>query len=512
MELATIQKVVAELNAELVGAMISKIFQPLPRELALKLYLPGRGERRLMLSADPQRGRIHLTTLRIPNPPRPPRFCAFLRAHLSNARITRFSCLSDDRIVTISCEMGPREARLKRNLTLELLGRDSNIVYIDADKNVILDCLHHIPEKADGNRAVSPGMNYQLPPKKTNERSSSVSKRTFLEAVDPIPGSTTPRALSLSTEARQIEVAMSSPTNDRVDAFYSSLLTGALIENFRREISRPVRSKIRSLETRSRKIEKDIERLEKYTQQGKSGELLKTVLGSVRKGASNVDVIDWETGETVNVPLNPALAPVANMRRFFALSAKGKRGILTAKDRLERTLEEKRALEDLLFFVEEAQTQEELESLSSETNVNLKIDQGSPQSQKKKRSIQRSQPPFREYVSPSGLNVFVGKSSSGNDFIIRNKSHEGDTWFHVKDAPGSHVILTSGTIVELAIRDLLYCASLAALHSRLKNSAKAEVIYTDVKNVFRVKGGAPGQVTVRNYKTLIVNLGEEAVN
>ena len=166
----------------------------------------------------------------------------------------------------------------------------------------------------------------------------------------------------------------------------------------------------------------------------------------------------------------------------------------------------------LLFFVEEAQTQEELESLSSETNVNRKIDQGSLQSQKKKSPVQRSQPPFREYVSPSGLKVFVGKSSSGNDFILRNKAHEGDTWFHVKDAPGSHVILTSRTIVELASPDLLYCASLAALHSRLKNSAKAEVIYTDVKNVFRVKGGAPGQVTVRNYKTLIVEPGEEAAN
>jgi predicted ribosome quality control (RQC) complex YloA/Tae2 family protein len=512
MELATIQKVVAELNAELVGAMISKIFQPLPRELALKLYLPGRGEKRLMLSADPQIGRIHMTTLRIPNPPRPPRFCAFLRAHLSNARITQFSCLTDDRIVTISCELGPRDARLKRNLTLELLGRDSNIIYIDADKNVILDCLHHISDKADGNRAVYPGLNYQPPPKKTNERSSSVNKRTFLETGDPIPGSTTPRALSLPTESGQIEVAVSSPTNVRVDAFYSNLLTGALIQNLRREVSRPVRMKIRSLETRSRKIEKDIERLEKYAQQGKYGELLKTVLGSVKKGASKVGVTDWETGQTVDVPLNPASAPVVNMRKFFALSAKGKRGILTARDRLERTLEEKTALEDALFFVEEAQTQEELESLYSDTNVNRKIDQGSLQSQKKNSPVQRSQPPFREYISPSGLKVFVGKSSRGNDFILRNKGHEGGSWFHVKDAPGSHVILTSRSIGEPASSDLLYCASLAALHSRLKNSAKAEVIYTDVKNVLKVKGGAPGQVTLRNYKTLIVEPGEEPAN
>jgi predicted ribosome quality control (RQC) complex YloA/Tae2 family protein len=512
MELATIKKVVAELNAELVGAMISKIFQPLPRELALKLYLPGRGEKRLMLSADPQIGRIHMTTLRIPNPPRPPRFCAFLRAHLSNARIKQFSCLSDDRIITISCELGPRDARLKRNLTLELLGRDSNIVYIDADKNVILDCLHHIPDKADGNRAVYPGLIYQLPPKKTNERSPSASKRTFLEAVDSVPGSTPRGAISLSTETRQSEDAMSSPTNDRVDAFYSSLLTGALIENFRREVSRPIRMKIRSLETRSRKIEKDIERLEKYAQQGKYGELLKTVLGSVRKGATKVGVTDWETGETVDVPVNPALAPVVNMRKFFALSAKGKRGILTARDRLERTLEEKRALEDALFFVEEAQTQEELESLSSETNLSRKIDQGSLQSQKKKSPVQRSKAPYREYMSPSGLKALVGKSSRGNDFILRNKGHEGDTWFHVKDAPGSHVILTSRSIGEPVSSDLLYCASLAALHSRLKNSAKAEVIYTDVKNVLKVKGGAPGQVTLRNYKTLIVEPGEEPAN
>ena len=61
MDLALIQKVTVELENEIVGGLISKIFQPLPRELALKIFIPGRGDRRLMLSADPKLGRIHLT-------------------------------------------------------------------------------------------------------------------------------------------------------------------------------------------------------------------------------------------------------------------------------------------------------------------------------------------------------------------------------------------------------------------------------------------------------------------
>jgi len=77
MDLAILQKVALELNEILPGGFINKIHQPLPREIVLRIRVLGGGEKMLVLSSDPKLGRIHLIDLKIPNPPRPPRFCAF---------------------------------------------------------------------------------------------------------------------------------------------------------------------------------------------------------------------------------------------------------------------------------------------------------------------------------------------------------------------------------------------------------------------------------------------------
>ncbi|MGP8281687.1 MAG: NFACT family protein [Desulfomonilaceae bacterium] len=509
MDLALIQKVTVELENEIVGCLISKIFQPLPRELALKIFIPGRGDRRLMLSADPKLGRIHLTKLRIPNPPRPPRFCAYLRAHLVNARIVKVSCANNDRIVTISCEARSLESRLKIYLILELLGRDSNIILVDANRGLIMDCLHHLPNKTDHNRVVLPGTEYAAPPQNPNRIVATTSKYTPAEVSTDCFSNKEQSAFSESVKEKPDYHDDAASVNDCVDTLYSNLLLDSLIENFRRKIAKPVRMRIRGLANRALKIENDKQRLENYIEQVKFGELVKTALGSLKKGLSSVDVTDWETGTIIRVPLDPALDPVSNMRKFFAHSAKGKRGIRIAGERLEITIQEKRALEELLYFINEAKAQEELEILSAGPNQTIHFARNSA-TQNKLRSSNPYKPTQNhlENTSPSGLKIFVGKNSRGNDFILRSKAQNGDTWFHVKDAPGSHVILFSRESQVPSESDMRYAATLAAQHSKLKNSAKVEVMYTDVKNVSRIRGGLLGQVKIGKHKTMVVDLDE----
>ena len=69
MELNALKVEVGFLNQTLKGGFIAKIFQPLPREIVMKVRLATFGEKRLVLSADPALGRIHTTRLKIPNPP-----------------------------------------------------------------------------------------------------------------------------------------------------------------------------------------------------------------------------------------------------------------------------------------------------------------------------------------------------------------------------------------------------------------------------------------------------------
>jgi predicted ribosome quality control (RQC) complex YloA/Tae2 family protein len=79
-----------------------------------------------------------------------------------------------------------------------------------------------------------------------------------------------------------------------------------------------------------------------------------------------------------------------------------------------------------------------------------------------------------------------------------------DIWFHTKDIPGSHVILiTEGkSITETAIFE---AASLAAYHSKGRESENVPVDYTQVRYVKKPTRAKPGMVIFTNNKTIYVN-------
>ena len=78
-----------------------------------------------------------------------------------------------------------------------------------------------------------------------------------------------------------------------------------------------------------------------------------------------------------------------------------------------------------------------------------------------------------------------------------------DLWFHVKDIPGSHVIIKSPyvepneTIIESA-------AQIAAFFSSAKENIGVSVDYTLRKYVKKPSGAKPGFVTYINQKTIFV--------
>src|SRR3990167_8856522 len=81
-----ITQVVTELAPALTGGWIQKVYQPTSRTVVLEIRTPGHTHR-LLLSAHPASTRIHLVTRALQNPPTPPAFCQYLRAHLHGARI-----------------------------------------------------------------------------------------------------------------------------------------------------------------------------------------------------------------------------------------------------------------------------------------------------------------------------------------------------------------------------------------------------------------------------------------
>ncbi len=500
MDLAVLQKVAQELNELLPGGFVNKIYQPLPREIVLRLRFRTGGEKKLMLSADPLLGRIHLTSLKIPNPPTPPRFCAYLRAHLQGARIVQVAAAPDDRVVRIITVRGPEDERAERDLILEILGRDSNIVIVDRKSNRIMDGLHHIPEKGIGSRAVLPGLDYFAPPARSGVPTKSLYD---LDVKRLAPGITTRpdgrRRLTIEAVASRDECFSS--MNEAVDAFFRPKLESYLLEGFRRKLAAPLKARVHSLDRRLNKIEADAQRLKQLADRGDEGELLKANLKRVKKGMTGIEVEDWATGGRRIVGLDPALDAVANMGRIFKKAAKGKRGEKMVRERMHRTLEEKRALEDLLFFLGEASDVNELERLAMEMPFSTRQKLKSPG--KTGAGPTSESALFREERTPAGKLILVGKSGKGNDFLLRRKSRKGDLWFHVKDFAGSHVILRREGNEPIDTGDMEMAAGLAVHFSKARGKGKVEVMVADVGDLGHLKGALPGQVTVKTYKTLV---------
>jgi len=501
MDLEILQKVTLELNELLTGGFVNKIHQPLPREIVLRMRIRGTGEKMLMLSADPKLGRVHLTDLRMPNPPSPPRFCAFLRAHFQGARIVEIRAATDDRVVTINAVRGRGTECVQRALVLELLGRDSNILVVDRATNKIMDCLHRIPQKKTGNRIVLPQIEYFPPPKRIVHPDSS-STTSHIERTLPGNSKGSDIKNQLALYAVSSEGTGVVKTNYAADCFFRPLVESGILEALRKEIARPLKSRIRSLERRMEKIEADDNRLNMMAERQQEGELLKADLKAIVKGMDKIMVEDWNTGTLRTIALNPALDPVANMNRIFAKAAKGKRGAKIAQQRLLETSDEKRALEDLLYFVEEATTVIDLETLSGESaSATLKS-----QRPVAGRKLQKNLPGstmFTEFKTSSGKRVLIGKSGKGNDFLLRAQAHPGDLWFHAKGFAGAHVILFQRTSAPVTNEEIQFAADLALHFSRVRGAGKGEVMFADVKDVQRIAGSVPGRVSVRRYKTIV---------
>ncbi len=275
------QRISEELNDILTGGFVNKIHQPLPREIVLRVRRGDIGEVRLAVSADPQLARIHITNVRIPNPPTPPRFCAFLRAHFQGARITEVSCAPDDRVVTITALKGPPANPRPLKLIQEFLGRDSNILLVDSYTNEILDCLHRIPEKEKATRVVLPGRRYSEPPKRLSL--SGVSKSENLSAISPGIRCLPQRQPRLVLDCIEGEDECFPSLNRAADGLYGPQLARLIIENVRRNAVRPLISRIKSVDRRLQKITADIQRLQTLAQLGHQGELLKANITQERQ-------------------------------------------------------------------------------------------------------------------------------------------------------------------------------------------------------------------------------------
>ncbi len=467
MDYSLIKKIVPELNTALAGAKVAKIYQPSPDILIFKLW-NGRETLRLLVSAEGEKSRLHLTEQSWPNPHIPPRFCQLLRARIS--RINTLQVVNDDRIVQFDCNGKGGPCRL----LVELTGHRSNMVLVAGD-GVIIDVLKRI-NGGTGRRSLLAGEKYRFPEK----RGQSDEKRI----------------------ERDGEGGNGTPLSRSVEKLYSEEGRARNKLDFRQQLLATIKKNITKLRKRTTRIEDDIKRQGESDHYRHYGELLLASLHTVRRDDRVVTLSDYSTDPPVDVEidLDPRLTPHENAEKYFKKYKKGKRGLEHSKRRLAEAQAELTWLEQLDYQLHDTVKNSDIEEIAEELRrAGLFRDQNNLH---KKRTQQPSQP--HEALSPSGFKVIWGRNNRQNDDISTRLLKAGDLWFHALGLPGAHVVLKIPAGQQPRQADIHYAAALAAGYSKAKNDLKVDVMQAAAKAVKKPRGGHPGLVSVLEYTTLLV--------
>ncbi len=152
-----------EIEEELLGARVDKIYQPSRDELLLTFRTFG-GVRRLMLSARAESARIHLTESRFENPKQPPMLTMLLRKLLSGAKLRAIEQDGFERILNLVFDaVNELGDPVTYKLIIEIMGRHSNIILVN-EEGIIVECIKRIDESKSSVREVLPTLRYELPP------------------------------------------------------------------------------------------------------------------------------------------------------------------------------------------------------------------------------------------------------------------------------------------------------------------------------------------------------------
>lgn len=240
----------------------------------------------------------------------------------------------------------------------------------------------------------------------------------------------------------------------------------------------------------------DSERAEEYK---RAGDLITANIYRLKRGETLLRAVDYslEDMPTVEIALDSRLTPAQNAQKMYKLYDKAKRARTVLVNCIEEWRRELLYLDSVRDALERAQTEDEIVQIRDEmyhAGYASKMKGYTPQ------KVSKAKP--AEYRTSSGYRLLVGRNNTQNDQLTFRIAGKGDLWFHVKDMPGSHVILLCDG-EEPTERDYTEAASVAAYHSKATADLVA-VDYTRVKNVKKPQGAKPGFVIYKTNFTAFV--------
>lgn len=120
--------------------------------------------------------------------------------------------------------------------------------------------------------------------------------------------------------------------------------------------------------------------------------------------------------------------------------------------------------------------------------------------QKKPRQA-KSKP--ETFVASDGTEISVGKNNYQNDRLTLKTAKKDYYWLHVKNVPGSHVIVNSDSPSDETLTE---AAIIAAYYSKSRASANVAVDFVQVKKSESQTAQSPGSLSMKVKKRFMSRL------
>lgn len=530
---------IKEIKEKILRYKLTKIFQY--DRVSFSLFF---GKNNLIFQVKDNSTIFYLKDEKDPNTDFQSKFLLSLKKYLQNSILINIRQEGFDRIVYFDFEKLNQFGDVEKyTLIIEIMGKASNIFLTSKDK--ILSALYFTSIDV-GNRVIMTGAKYTLPfeekkispiyleaenfPFETEsfmEKIEGVGRafalecsqdydtfKKYLSSYNPVMYEITNRGKiqKVLTYNEFSEFSQKENTNlensrkyfetlnDGLNAYFKTTITSNVISEKKKNLLKYVDSQIKKFKKIEKNIKIDLKKNENFENYKNIGDILAANMHQIKYGMKKVTVFDFYNNQEITINLDPLLSPNDNLNFYYNKYNKGKRTISALNSRFLDIQNEIKYFEEIKMFIEKENDFIGIEEIENELNL-------TNNGNKSKNKIKLNKPKKRELLSfdYKGFQIFVGRNNKENEEISFSKGQPNDIWLHIKDIPGSHVLILRNN-QELPNDVLLHAANLACEYSKAKRGDKVTVDYCERKFVKKIKNSKPGNVIYTNYHSLLIDV------
>ena len=435
---SSFKKVIDELRKKIIGCRINNITVINSHDFLCTLSMVK--EEKLLISLNHQHPFIALVSINKTEPTITGVLNESLRKFLKDAYIVDISLDNDDRIVHfIIQKANDYYEKVVTHLYLECIPQRANLVFVN-EEGKIIHALHY--SGVTTTRPILNNLSYEYP------------IRGELKEDNDVP--------SLE-EIKQKAVS-----------YYENALLVHKKEKFT-PLYRYIKSRVKSLNKKSSVLSLEIESAKEHLNDADHGNYLLAY-------QYDKELLDEYLKDNAIV-LDESKSIVENANAMFKKYKKSKRTIEMASLEIEKAKQEEDYLSYLLSS-SQFMNDEELFALSQELLP--------------KKHLKKKVSPIKcSYIIYDNVKISFGKNASSNNELTFKIANKDDTYLHIKDYHGAHVIIHHAhpsNAVKLVAAELCLI---------LSNKTTGDIMITEMKNV--KKGHALGEANLLNYSTITLN-------